>query len=153
RVLAGAGDRPAQPAVRQGAGIAGSGRHRQADHRRAARKVRGTVARIRLSRLGHQEARQLETGLADPSICVNHQRDTENDMATNNDVTANPVASAAEHGSFYAAWPYWLAGGVAVIGLLGLAFHFAGDGTQPASAPSVQTDETVGMRTPIMTSA
>jgi len=79
----------------------------------------------------------------------------ENDMATNNNATTNPVASTAEHGSFYSTWPYWIAGAAAVIGLLGLAFHFSGDrdDTQPASAPSVQTDETVGMRTPIMTSA
>jgi hypothetical protein len=79
----------------------------------------------------------------------------ENDMATNNDdVTTNPVASSAEHSSFYSTWPYWTAG-AAAIALLGLAFHFGGDrdGTQLASVPAVQTDATVGMRTPITTAA
>jgi hypothetical protein len=78
----------------------------------------------------------------------------ENDMATNNDVTTNPVASTEQRNSFYSTWPYWTAG-AAVIGLLGLAFHFGGDrdGMQLASAPAVQADETVGMRTPIMTAA
>jgi hypothetical protein len=78
---------------------------------------------------------------------------TENDMATNNDVTTQPVASTEQHNSFFATWPYWTAC-AAVIGLLGLAFYFGErDGTQLASAPVSQANETVGMRTSLMTAS
>jgi hypothetical protein len=79
----------------------------------------------------------------------NRKRDMENDMATNNDAKTNPVDSTAER-----TWPFWIAG-VAIIVLFGLAFYFWGDrdGKQLASAPAVQANETVGMRTPIMTAA
>jgi hypothetical protein len=96
--------------------------------------------------------------VAHSTIHFNHQRDMENDMATNNDVATKPVASTEPHSSFYSGffstWPYWTAG-AAAIGLLGLAFHIGGerDGMQLASAPTVQANETVGMRTPIMTAA
>jgi len=75
-------------------------------------------------------------------------------MATNNDVTTRPVASTVEHSSFHSNWPYWIAG-AAVIGLFGLALHFSGDSdeAQVTSAPAVQANDTVGMRTPIMTAA
>lgn len=75
-------------------------------------------------------------------------------MATNNDVTTRPVASTVEHSPFYSTWPYWIAG-AAVIGLFGLAFHFSGDreDTQLASVPAIQANDTVGVRTPIMTAA
>ena len=75
-------------------------------------------------------------------------------MATNNDVTTKPVASTEPHSSFFSTWPYWTAG-AAVIALLGLALHFSDDrdGTQLASVPTVQANETVGMRTTIMTAA
>jgi hypothetical protein len=82
----------------------------------------------------------------------------ENDMATNNDVATNPVDSNAQHTSFlspfFATWPYWIAG-VAVIGLLGLAFQFEDhhDRAQLASAPAAPARETVGMRTPIATAS
>jgi hypothetical protein len=79
----------------------------------------------------------------------------ENDMATNNDVTTNPVASTEQHSAstFHSTWPFWAAG-AAVVGLLGLAFHFGErDGMQLASAPAVQASETVGMRTPLMTAS
>jgi hypothetical protein len=92
--------------------------------------------------------------VAHSTIRFNRQRDMENDMATNNDVTTKPVASTEQHSSSYSTWPYWTAG-AAVFGLLGLAFHFSGgpDGVQLASAPTVRANETVGMRTPIMTAA
>jgi hypothetical protein len=83
----------------------------------------------------------------------------ENGMATNNNTTTGPESSTAQHissdrTSSDKTWPYWVAS-AAVIGLLGLAFHFAGDrdGTQLASAPAVQADDTVGMRTPLANAA
>jgi hypothetical protein len=78
----------------------------------------------------------------------------ENDMAANNDVTTNPVASTEQNSAstFYSTWPYWTVG-AAVIGLLGLAFHFGErDDMRLASAPAVQ-NETVGMRTSILTAS
>jgi hypothetical protein len=78
-------------------------------------------------------------------------------MATNNDVTTQPVASTEQHNvsdsNFISSWPYWTVG-AAVIGLLGLAFYFGErDGTQVASAPAIHANETVGMRTPLMTAS
>lgn len=74
-------------------------------------------------------------------------------MSTNNNTITRPDASNAQCASS-AVWPYWTAG-AAVIGLLGLAFYVGGDrdGTQFASAPTVQASETVGTRTPIATAA
>ena len=75
-------------------------------------------------------------------------------MITNNDTAMRPDSSAARPTSSRSTWPYWAAG-AAAIGLLGLGLYAAGDreGTPLASAPAVQTDETVGMRSRIMTAA
>lgn len=68
-------------------------------------------------------------------------------MNTDNNMTTRPDSYPA-----HPTWPYWSA---AVIVLLGFALYVSGnrDGTQLASAPAIQSDETVGMRTQIMTAA
>jgi hypothetical protein len=73
-------------------------------------------------------------------------------MASNNDGPTNPVAATEHQTSPHWTWPFWAA---AVVALLGLALYFSGehDGTQRASAPAVQAEDTVGMRTPIETAA
>jgi hypothetical protein len=81
----------------------------------------------------------------------------EDNMTTDNNTITRPDAQSSTSEKTFLRdkiWPYWAAGAV-VMGLLGLAFHFAGDrdGTQLASAPTVQANATVGMRTPIMTAA
>lgn len=68
-------------------------------------------------------------------------------MSTGNDTTTNPIW-LTEH------WPA-LFGAAVITGVLGLAFYSAGDrgGAQLASAPAIQANETVGMRTPLMSAA
>lgn len=66
--------------------------------------------------------------------------------------TDNNTTGSADSFPAHRTWPYWSA---AVIAILGIALYVSGerDGTQLASAPAVQAEDTVGMRTPIETAA